>query len=314
MIAEENAIVKTSLGQMDGNDWERYCDRLLRIRYQDYQRVPARFGGDYGIEGFTFSGITFQCYCPEGDPEGKDLYEKQRDKITADIGKLIKNANKISELGAGIVKEWQFLSAAYDNKDLLQHCRSKETDVLNKGLKAISTSFKILLKSEDDFIAERQIYLGSAMHKIHPSAKKPQPHELEELFTSDNEIIQNIKTKLEKLMLPASQWENLTRDSITNYIVGQDELEELNRRFPDTYESVVQIKAAIESQLSMRTLSCSNNHGKILKEILETYETKLSDELSRSLTTALISTLSTEAISDWLGRCPLNFVGREEKP
>jgi hypothetical protein len=62
---------------MDGNAWEEYCHHLLRIRHTDYQKVPAKYGGDLGIEGFTFSGLVFQCYCCDDDPSGRDLYEKQ---------------------------------------------------------------------------------------------------------------------------------------------------------------------------------------------------------------------------------------------
>ncbi len=115
---------------MDGNEWESYCQKLLHMHYKDYQEVPSRFGGDLGIEGFTCSGFTFQCYCPDEDPSGKDLYELQRDKITRDIAKLIRNASKITELGAGIIKEWHFLTPIYNSKDLLSHCRLKESDVI----------------------------------------------------------------------------------------------------------------------------------------------------------------------------------------
>jgi hypothetical protein len=57
---------------MDGNDWESYCQKLLRMHHKDYQEVPSRFGGDLGVEGFTCSGFTFQCYCPDEDPSGKE--------------------------------------------------------------------------------------------------------------------------------------------------------------------------------------------------------------------------------------------------
>ena len=299
--------MRTILGQMDGNMWEDYCQKLLQMRYEDYQKVPAQFGGDYGIEGFTRSGIVFQCYCPDDDPSGRDLYEKQRDKITTDIKKLVKNASAISALGAGTIMEWHFLTPRYNSRYLVSHCRTKESEVQSKSLETVHGEFTIYLKTEDDYIPERQIYLGTGGLRVQPSGEEPPLGELEKLLTSDNEIVLNIKTKLEKLALPSRQRTDLIIQSVKGYIVGKYELQILNEKFPSTYESVVQLKSATESQLPMRMLSCSDNHGTILHKILQEYEDKLSTDFSGSLSSALIKRLSTEAISDWLGRCRLNF-------
>lgn len=299
--------MKTSLGQMDRDAWEKYCQKLLRLRYEDYQEVPAQFGGDLGIEGYTRSGLVFQCYCPDEDPSGRDLYEKQRDKITGDIAKLIKNASEISSLGVGLIKEWHFLTPRYNSRYLLSHCRSKESEVRSRSLDTVHSEFTICLKIEDDYIPERNVLLWTGGLRVQPSGEEPALQALEELLTSNNEIVLNIKTKLGKLKLVSGQQANLTRELVGGYVVGQDELETLNQKFPSTYRSVIQLKSATESQLAIRTLSCSDNHGTILCEILQEYEDKLSADFSRSLSSALISRLSTEAISDWLGRCPLDF-------
>ena len=299
--------MRTSLGQMNGDGWEDYCQKLLRLRYEDYQEVPAQFGGDYGIEGFTRSGLVFQCYCPDEDPSGKDLYDKQRDKITRDIKKLVKNASEISKLGAGTIMEWHFLTPHYNNHELLSHCRSKEEEVQGKNLLNVHHEFTIYLKVEDDYIPERQIILNDGGHQVPPTSEEPSSKELENFFTSDNEIVQNIRTKLDKLAIASERRANLTRQLVSGYVVGQNELETLNRKFPSIYTSVLQIKSATESQLEIQALRCSNNNGSILSEILQEYEGDLSKDFSGSLSSALIKRLSTGAISDWLGRCPLDF-------
>lgn len=303
--------MRTSLGQMDGNTWEDYCQKLLRIRYQDYQEVPARFGGDLGVEGFTFSGLVFQCYCPDDDPFGKDLYEKQRDKITSDISKLIRNADQISALGTGIIKEWHFLTPDYDSRDLVTHCRSKESEVQTKGLPTIHSDFRIYLRTDDDYIPERQTYLGTGGLLIQPSCDEPQPSRLETFLTSNNKIVHNIKTKLGKLTIAPDHRLRLTKQLVAGYVVGQDELETLNEKFPSTYKNVVQLKSANQSQLAIRMLSGSGNHGIILPTILQEYADQLRSDFSGSLSSALIARLSTEAISDWLGRCSLDFTDLE---
>ncbi len=299
--------MRTSVGQMDGDGWEDYCQKLLRLRYKDYQQVPAQFGGDYGIEGFTRSGLTFQCYCPDEDLNGKDLYEHQRDKITKDIRKLVRNARAISALGAATIREWHFLTPRYNHHDLLSHCRSKESEVQSQRLETIHSEFTIYLKIEDDYIPERQIYLGMNGLRVQPASEEPLLEELEKLLRSDNRIVLNIKTKLEKLALGSDQRANLTKQLISGYFVGKNEMEILNEKFPSTYQSVVQLKSSTQSQLGIQMLSCSDNHGAILNRVLQDYEGKLRTDFSNSLSGALIQRLSLEAISDWLGRCPLDF-------
>jgi hypothetical protein len=298
---------------MDGNTWEEYCHHLLRIRYTDYQKVPAKYGGDLGIEGFTFSGLVFQCYCCDDDPSGRDLYEKQREKITADIGKFVRNAVSISKLGTGSVREWQFLTPYYDSRELIGHCRSKELEVQGKSLPQVHDNFRIMLKVEDDFGPERQVYVGAGVLRVQPTGDDLQGDELEKLLLSDNEIVSNIRKKLERLTLHQDQQARLTEELVGGYVIGQDELQHLNEKYPVTYQSVMCLKSAMEAQLAILALAQVANHGAGLYQILKMYEDKLYTDFSGVLSHALITRLSTEAISDWMGRCPLDFHGTEVK-
>jgi hypothetical protein len=198
----------------------------------------------------------------------------------------------------------------YNSKDLLSHCRFKESNVRKKALPTIHSEFRIYIKTEDDYIPERQMFVKTGGFKVQPSGEEPPPEELEKLFVSGNKIVLNIKAKLEKLEFPSAKRAELIRELVTGYVVGQNEIETLNQKFPSIYSSVVQLKSATESQLAIRTLCNTNNHGTVLQEILMEYEKKLSSDFSGSLSSALITRLSTEAISDWLGRCPLDFYSR----
>ena len=74
-------------GNMNGNAWEDLCVRCYRMKYQEqhYVAIPAVHKGDAGIEGYTKSGIVHQCYCPERSYSDNELYDHQRDKLSADI-------------------------------------------------------------------------------------------------------------------------------------------------------------------------------------------------------------------------------------
>ena len=85
-------MIKGKYGNYDGNHWEEVCQQCMKIKYQKdgYQELPA-CQGDLGIEGFTRNGTVIQCYCPDEDYAPKEMYEKQRDKVTTDLQKLINN-------------------------------------------------------------------------------------------------------------------------------------------------------------------------------------------------------------------------------
>ncbi len=305
--------MRVSFGQVDGDGWEAFCQKILRLKYDDYQEVPSQFNGDLGIEGFTRGGIVFQCYCPDEDLTGKDLYENQRDKITRDIKKLIKNAAKIFALGTGLIEEWHFLTPRFNNRHLHDHCRAKEDTVKALRLEEVSRDFQIFIKTEENYIPERQIILGAGHLRIHPSGDAPEPAEIEAFLSSGNEIVSNIAGKLRKLRRPATEGERarLTQALVRDLIVGRQELETLNEKFPDVFRSVSRLKTSKEDQLEVTALTHTGDPGELLKDTLQQYEQALKADFGMQMDSALIDRLSSETISDWLGRCPLDFPEQE---
>jgi hypothetical protein len=79
-----------------GDDWQAYCDLLFQERHKPagYVRVPDKDRGDLGIEGYTIDGTAcmYQCYATQAVAL-RERYEAQRNKITRDLTKLVKNAN-----------------------------------------------------------------------------------------------------------------------------------------------------------------------------------------------------------------------------
>jgi hypothetical protein len=146
---------------------------------------------------------------------------------------------------------------------------------------------------------------------IQPLGEEPEEEFIDSLLRSENTLICNIKNKLNKLSLQENLRNNLLRQLVQSFVVGQGELERLNVKFPDTYKSILQLKDAKESQLAIRMLARPSGHGAILNDLLKEYEGKLGSSFNKSLSNALITLLSTEAISDWLGRCPIDFPNKE---
>lgn len=121
-------------GYMTGNAWEDLCVQCYRIRYQEdhYTAIPAVQGGDAGIEGFTNKGVVHQCYCPERNFSDNELYEHQRKKLSDDIEKLKKNANRLKALGVPTVVEWHFNIPEYKDSRILAYAEKKRQEIIKE--------------------------------------------------------------------------------------------------------------------------------------------------------------------------------------
>jgi hypothetical protein len=305
--------MRVSFGEVDGDAWEAFCQKVLKLKYSDYQEVPAQFGGDLGIEGFTRSGLVFQCYCPDEPLTGKDLYEAQRDKITKDIGKLVRNATQIVALGTGQVREWHFLTPTFNSRHLHSHCRAKEAFVVGKSLPEIPDGFRIYVKDENDYMVERQTVLSAGGFRIHAADGEPNAGQIEAFSQSENGLVSTIEGKLQHLREPSTPdaRAELTRYLVRDLLVGRQELEQINERYPEEFRAITRLKASKEAQIESRALTYGGSPGDLLKETLEQYRDALSDSLGQRLESALIDRLASEAVADWLGRCPLRFAQRE---
>jgi len=126
-------VFQTDYGAFDGGSWERLCQLVFKRKFTDdgYTHIPAT-PGDYGLEGFTkTTGCGFQCYCPDKVYPPRELYEKQRDKITTDLKKLqIYEADLTKVLGTTKLRRWHLVTPSIAHNDLIKHAQAKETECL----------------------------------------------------------------------------------------------------------------------------------------------------------------------------------------
>ena len=92
-------------------EWEKHVQLLLKKRYAHppgtYQEVPDTVKGDCGVEGFAQDGTAYQCYSAQQWINPEDLLKKQKNKISADIAKFIKNADELCKLfGEVKIAQW----------------------------------------------------------------------------------------------------------------------------------------------------------------------------------------------------------------
>lgn len=299
--------------ELNPQAWEELIDSIYRIRYKDegYQYIPARDGGDYGIEGYTETGKVYQCYFPEGEYSSKDLYDKLRDKLTRDIGKIQKNQDKLIKLGITNIVEWHFVVPKYEDKKILEHAYTKEQELIKlkkEGkLRIIDDNFKIYVKVIKDFEVEINLLI-----KVKKEYKYLLPKIDEIDFSScDSEKKANISRKIMTLCnnIDNEKTQKTINIFIEFYVKGIAMLNEIREHSPELYEEIVKIENAyrINMELKCNINTDKSMNQKLFTEILEDFEEKLKEQLGQVLCYSDIADLKQEMIGRWLADCPLDF-------
>lgn len=304
---------------MDGKAWEDICDKCLRMRYQNdgYQRIPATYGGDYGIEAFTSSGIVFQCYYPELDYSDKELHEHLQKKIRDDIKKLVSNGQGYKKLGIKKITEWHLITPGYKDKRIIEYCATKREEVLKEkeknGLDYIDNDIKILIKVERDFRREIcDIIFISKDYKLDLALR----HTGEIDWTKcPAEKVQNIKRKILAIMPNNGDptWEErynkIVKSYVEYYIKGLEVFRDLQSKIPDMYEKIFSLEQVCRKEVE---LTCDLHDDRsinkqIFHEILRDFNMKIESEFKDVVTLASIAELKNDLVSAWLADCPMDF-------
>lgn len=316
--------------ELNGDIWEKVCQDCYRLRYQDehYQKIDANQGGDTGIEGFTKTGIVFQSYCPEKNYDAQSMYEHLRDKLTKDIGKLIKEENikKQKQYGINEIKEWHFVTPRCDDSRMLSHIENQRKRVIefknicekSEEVEAqclcdhIHPDFKIVLKIADDFKPElyslaRNRYLDIGIDFI-------VDHSREIDFSScESDKVANVTRKVKAIM--SSDNEEMTNRMInfymSAYISGIQILEELRAEFPELHVDLIKLRDSYKNKAFRKTTMNPNTGANyiIFESVIEEFERKIQEEFERVLTGVAAAEICQDIIAGWLADCTMEFVG-----
>lgn len=301
--------MQVSFGVVDGNQWEKHCQQLFRLKYEknEYIEIPARFGGDLGLEGFTKTGEAFQCYCPDNEPTAKELYENQRDKVTEDIGKFIKNETNLKKLFGDVkIRRWYIVTPRYDNKDLIAICQKNAKLVRDKLCGHITKDFDVLIQTESDYLVELNTLNSNGYLEVDISLPIIPNDEISKWMNVENELYKTIYNKLNKIP-HVKDIDKYVERNIRIYLQGQNMLTKLHKDYPDLYERLIKYKNAQASQVENESMIESDNPKEFLIRSNKDYELLIKENFGKAISHSTIKYLSQEAIADWLIRCPLDF-------
>jgi hypothetical protein len=312
-------MLKLTNKKIDPDLWEEMIDSCYRIRYQDegYQKVPAIYLGDFGIEGYTHNGIVYQCWCPKKEYSDDQLYDKQRDKMTEDINKLINNGKGLKSIGIDKIKEWHFVVPEYRDKRILKHRTDKKKEVLEakkiKKLDYIHSNFNILIKTEEDFYKEINILLN-----IDKSFKYDFSfNHTGEINWDDcsSEKVENIKRKLKAILTSDSdeideeRLKRLLGIYVSYYKKGIEILNQIQISNPELYESISKISHTYKIQAQVK---CDMNNNRsinrtLFNSIIDEFESNLKEAFGKIMTTTSVAELKNDLVSSWLADCHMEF-------
>jgi hypothetical protein len=296
--------------EWSGDEWQEYIVRLLRARYLEpgaFQEIPSRDKGDLGLEGFSRDGICYQCYAAELPYDVRGLYDKQRGKITADIGKFIKNQRSLAKVfGELKIKRWLLVVPRFLSRELLEHCTKKSAEVLKANLPYVDGLFEIGVISDSEFEGER-CKLASTRAYLHDvSAPAPNTEEVQGFSAVNVSLIENIErkaAKLPKLDTP-DKIADFTSRMVKNYLRGESATSALRERDPEQFESLLRCKQSKENSLEIQSM-VQTGDASTLTQTFE--EFKLDIQKNVSISPHSADLVAWSAVADWLLRCPLDF-------
>lgn len=313
------SLLKLLDSNLDGNSWEDICVKCYRFRYEDqhYTPIPAVSGGDAGIEGYTKTGVVHQCYFPEREYSDNELYEKQRDKLSADIKKLLNNGARFAELGVPQIHEWHFNIPEYKDSRILIHATTKQNEVLSsraadpEKYSYIASDFQIIIKTADNFSAEiSRIIRTSTEYNLNLAFEHTSSPDWSKC---DSKKVENIRRKIKAVMHISDdnhpQVTTVVGTYIDYYICGLENMNRLRTRFPEIHADLYRLAQSYKGEVSLKT-NMNTDHSmnqSLFKEILTEFGQKLEKDFSNAFDQASIVEIKQDMVASWLADCSMEF-------
>lgn len=320
-------IIDDNLFFTDGDQWEAFCHTCLKHRHQkdnykpvdavSYKPIDEKDKGDYGLDGFTVTGIAYQCYLPENKYSKKELYEHLYNKIRADIKKLDEYKDKLTTLLNGVkIKTWNFTTPEIIySTDFHRLCNGYENNIKALNLPFIDSDFKIGFVDLDNLKPETSIFFKSHNGSLNFDTVIPDTQTIEayKIKTENNYLVNNALRKNGKLFPDnGTDYSNhiidKTDSTIEDYLVGEIMQKQWFDTLDTEYERFLSLKKTLERRIKNESKVPFADKNRRIQEIRELLIEKLSKEFPVLLNEAGKEDLASSIIAEWLLNCSLDFV------
>lgn len=304
-------MIQTDIGPLDGNSWERLIQLVFKKKYDTYQEMIAS-PGDLGIEGVVLAdGIAIQCYCPDEEYDTKTLYQKQRDKITKDIGKLSINEKElVKHLGDCIIRQWVFITPRIAKHEIHAHARNQEQNVKNNKLEFISDEFQILIKDLNFYIhdiRQLQVIGDEQLCFSNSTGEKITEPELTTDYDDNINEKNKIRSVINDIYKPSSH-DKLNELTKRNYIDGYEILRRIFNQSQELYERIAKLVNNFESEVEELSITWEDSPQKLIAKIEEKLIARFnnSPHISKIEHEDLVS-ITKHMVAKWIAECPMRI-------
>ncbi|TFV81471.1 hypothetical protein E4V99_10725 [Microbacterium sp. dk485] len=279
--------------------------RYARHNSHSLQLVPDRHKGDLGIEAFSHDGFAYQCYAADEPLTVAQCYEKQRDKLTTDLGKLRTKKDDLGAmLGTVVLKRYVFMVHRHDSRLLVAHASTKASEVAGWGLAFIDPSFSIVVETDADYALERADLFLVPTPIV--ESTPPDPAAVRDWHTANDSLRETAAEKLEVIISSSSTRDLMLDSLIAQYLQGENALERLRSIVPDVHAGILASKSRHEAMLVLEYPPDLTYSSASLAKIAREFAAVLRADY-QVLSEQLATVLAWAAVADWLMRCPLNF-------
>jgi hypothetical protein len=294
----------------DGDSWQTYCMQLVTAHCgpAEVQQVPARFGGDLGIEAFSRDGCVYQCYAAEEPYNADELYPKQRDKLTGDLRKLVQNENDIRTLMGGLlIRRYVFMAPLILDRRIIEHATSKSHELNELRLSILADDFVITVVTDDAYAIERAQLVSNAVSTLRVDLPTISAATVENWAAAHDPLVDVLDEKLSELQhLTPEQRGMLIGELLQHYLAGEEFLQHIRTNYAEMWEAVDLQKRLRERFLETETQITDATPRQRLTGVHATLQTALLDNVA-GLGTPAAELLAWATVSEWLLRCPLRL-------
>ena len=302
-------VILNAVQVWNPDDWEIFAQSLLHRRHGPLhvQKIPAAHKGDYGIDYYcTKDAVAYQCYAVEEPIDISVRAERQKKKITTDIGKLVKNHVEIGKLFHGVpIRHWVLMAPRHDSKDINLHCAKKTKDLRDVGCSAFDPMVEVTIQ-DPSYFPNDAVALGmSALSKVTLSIPTPSPSDLATWAAGSSDLLANATGKLKKRAAP-DKLDDVVSDAVRSFLQGNALLDALRSGSPDLHEKVMSAVRSRARRLEFAGPQSGGSAGEILHAELDALIAAM-QAAAPSLSAENAEQIAYGSICEWIMRCPLDF-------
>ena len=313
LSTKDCTVFQTAYGVFDGNSWERLCQLVFKRKFTDdgYTHIPAT-PGDYGLEGFTkTTGYGYQCYCPEKVYPPKELYEKQRDKITTDLKKLQTNEADLTKiLGMTKLRRWHLVTPTIAHNDLIKHAQAKEAEVRGWNLSILAADFQVLVHDADHYateIQEMKLAIGQSLDFGGLPSVLPDLTDCSETY--EKNVMRKTRTRLASS--PADKLEGkvarLYAKTLREFLDHGHHLKRINDTAPTVHSRLARLINGYEAEISETCDTWVGTPQDLTEKIRDGLTERIVKELAPAIDQTEAAHIARLIVARWIAVCEVDY-------